>query len=379
MTPSAAICLPGAVLYLTTSRHLSSFDRHWLEDVEVEEGVLLPLPPWTRRVRAILVEVLDHRVRDLQLHAVALAAGPLRAQREGLVAVALRQSSAIRSTAHELVRDEGVLFPAEPVLPNKHVAQRLLLGEHRPRRHRLGAEFHQALLREDARIRGQGVHTRDVHEIGGPRRTRPLLHELQLRALELRDWHEEQLRVLVLQLQHLLVRLEKERGLAVCDRHDGGHGLLAAAEEEELLRHRERLGHVGEALLERHPIKRLLHLGHVRRERKNVQRVSNRAIILDLAVTKLSDSNLHVFVAVVLALVLGNEGGRELLQRLPSSLAEGATAVDCEDKVLLSDAHLVADALVRIALSEAIPPLGLWLRTLAISADWNDHPLPPLL
>merc|ERR1719191_932208 len=357
MTPSAAICLPGAVLYLTTSRHLSSFDRHWLEDVEVEEGVLLPLPPWTRRVRAILVEVLDHRVRDLQLHAVALAAGPLRAQREGLVAVALRQSSAIRSTAHELVRDEGVLFPAEPVLPNEHVAKRLLLGEHRRRRHRLGAEFHQALLREDARIRGQGVHTRDVHEIGGPRRTCPLLHELELRALELRDGHEEELRVLVLQLQHLLVCLEEERGLAVCDRHDGGHGFLAATEEKEFLRHCERLGHVREALLVSHPIKRLLHLGHVRRERKDVQRVSNRAIIFDLAVTKLSDSNLHVFVAVVLALVLGHEGGRELLQSLPAALPEGATAVNGEDKVLLSDADLVADALVSVALPETVPPL----------------------
>merc|ERR1719473_2073578 len=84
--------------------------------------------PWTRWACAILLEVSDHGVCDLQLHAVALAAGPLGAQRERLVAIALRQSGAIRGTSHELVRDEDVLLPAEPVFPNEHVAQRFFLG-----------------------------------------------------------------------------------------------------------------------------------------------------------------------------------------------------------------------------------------------------------
>jgi len=161
--------------------------------------------------------------------------------------------------------------------------------------------------------------------------------------------------VFVLQLQHLLVRLEEERGLAVRERHDCGLSSFAATEQQKLLCHRERLGHVSKALHVRQALDRLLHLRHVRSEWQDVLRVSYRAIRQDLAIAKLHNANLHILEPKPLAMVLVDENGGEVLEDLEALLSEGAAAVNGQDEVLLGDADLVTLAPVRVALLQSVP------------------------
>ena len=71
-----------------------------------------------------------------------------------------------------------------------------------------------------------------MHEVRLARPAGPLLHQLQLLALELRDGREEELRVLVLELHDFLGRLEEEGRLAVRERYDGALCQISANEQE---------------------------------------------------------------------------------------------------------------------------------------------------
>merc|ERR1719443_767108 len=347
------------------------------QDVEVVERIFLPLAPGARRVCAVLEELVLQLLGDRQAFCEAPPASVLHPQRERGHPRARCQRSAILHARH-LFAQQRPPRAAVAVLADQHVADLHLLEHHRRWRDRFGAELHQHLLREDLLVGLQGFDPGDVDEMRLPRLAGPLLHELQLIALEIGDGCEEQLDVLVLELHHLLVRHELEGRLAVCQRQDGALRLPAAPDEEHVLRLRKRLGHVGEALFVLQPLERGLHLPHVAGERQDVQSLGDGAIWHDLAVPELHNPNLHVLVAKVFPLVLLHELDREALYDLEAILLQGATGINGQDEILLRDADLVTGAVVRVALPHPVPILGLSLRALPLPIGRNGHSAPLL-
>merc|ERR550514_64345 len=355
--------------------------RHGDVDVEIEELALLPAP-CASRVLDVLLEIRGNILRDLHLHGPAPSAGAPNAKNERRVPRTRRQRGAIRSSAWSAVLLEvRALISTEALLENKQVGV-FVPGRSRP--HAGGADCVRAELHDDAlRIDfGVGLHHLqpwDVHEVRLPRRARPLLHERELRALELRDGYEEELHVLVLQLLHLLKSLEEERGLAVGERHDGTLCLFSALEEQQVLRQREGLGHVGKTLLELHRLDRRLHLCHVTGHPDDRLGARDGVVRHDLSVAELHDPNLHVLVSVVHTHVPVEELGYEILEDAKTVLLNRATAVNRHDEVLPGNADLVSVAVVGVALPRPVPLPRVRLRACAGPPLHYLDPPPPLL
>merc|ERR1719156_429343 len=117
----------------------------------------------------------------------------------------------------------------------------------------------------------------------------------------------------------------------------------------------------------------LLHLLHVTAERQNVFCVGYSAILEDSTVAELHDTDLHVFEAVKLALVLLDELSNEGFESLEALFPKGAAAVDGQDQVLLGHADFVATTFVRVAFLQPIADPGFRLRALPISTDGDDN------
>merc|ERR1719313_448592 len=79
---------------------------------------------------------------------------------------------------------------------------------------------------------------------------------------------------------------------------------------------------------------------HVTGELLDQQRVGDRAVVHDFAVTELHHTDPHVFVPVVLAHVFVDEASCEILEDLVAVLAEGAAGVDGKPQVLLGNTDL---------------------------------------
>mmetsp|Transcript_3648 Transcript_3648/g.10741 ORF Transcript_3648/g.10741 Transcript_3648/m.10741 type:complete len:260 (+) Transcript_3648:466-1245(+) len=246
---------------------------------------------------------------------------------------------------------------------------------HEAERHGIRAELDKQLLDEKLRVVLECRQARDALEVRLPRRARPPLQLLQVLAFKVRNGSHEYLDVLVLQGLRLFCCLVLEGILAVGQDHHGALGMRTAVLGEHGVSKRERLGHVREALL----ILQLTNLGphqvEVRGQGLDPEGrgdgVAAVRLGLQAPVAEEDDADLDGLQTKVLRLVLHREVLGKFAKNLEARLLQGAAPVDRQDQILLRDAHLVTNAVLRVAhiMLQAFPRII--FRALALAADGN--------
>merc|ERR1719329_1258934 len=104
------------------------------------------------------------------------------------------------------------------------------------------------LLCPDAGVSLQCIHTRDMNQIGFPRRASPTLHFLQIITTILTDYKEISLHIFVIKLLNKFICLKAERRFSISDNQDGTLSSLAPCTCVHYLRKSESLSHICKAL-----------------------------------------------------------------------------------------------------------------------------------